>query len=622
MNNENVRFPYDSFRKGQKELSDEIAQGVANGDIVVIRAPTGFGKTAAVIYGLLKAKSERVLYVVRTVNEIDPVVRELKRFEVPFTFLFSARRVCPLLQKHRQEVLLNHEDFWRNCSIVRLKGLCPYYEKSSQVDIAEVLKYLFKHQEFHTRQIALDLTKEFGVCPFFSLIKLISSSNVIVATYPYLFEKEIFKEVFYDYDYSDLVVVVDEGHNLLNAQSIVERRVNLEELREAVREIRKHRPEASELASVLERTHNFFVSLANRKWRGLAYVDKNVIAEAIESCELLSDLENEIREELLLKALLGSESLAIARLSLSKVVRWLKSLKSSENYLFVAYEEGSLQLISTPLDPAVVVKEPLDLSKASIVMSGTLPPLETFKAIVEVTKPIRYIDVEILYGPLVPRSNVLTLVATDVTTLYRERGAHMYSKIARYLVTISRTLPGPKLVVYPSYDVMKSVTDLMPIDLDIIVESSSTGLDEVEERVRSSSNVLVNAVAGGKLVEGVEFTDVEGKNVLHIVVVIGVPFPLADDFTEMAIKTLSKRFKSQKDARRGFYLSIAITRVKQALGRAVRSPEDKAVFVLLDYRYFRKDLRELLNIKYDKVVGSPEELEELLKDVQNFLENA
>ncbi|MEM1873298.1 MAG: hypothetical protein QXF57_01735, partial [Acidilobaceae archaeon] len=125
---ESIRFPYDSFRRGQKELSDEIAQGVASGDIVAVKAPTGFGKTVAVLYGVLRAGVEKVVYVVRTVNELDPVVRELKRFDEPFTFLFSARRSCPLMQKHFSKGIPRHEDFWRNCSIARLKGLCSYYE--------------------------------------------------------------------------------------------------------------------------------------------------------------------------------------------------------------------------------------------------------------------------------------------------------------------------------------------------------------------------------------------------------------------------------------------------------------------------------------------------------------
>ncbi|MEM1873299.1 MAG: ATP-dependent DNA helicase, partial [Acidilobaceae archaeon] len=488
------------------------------------------------------------------------------------------------------------------------------------IDGARVVSYLRSYPGFHAHLIARELARSFNVCPFFSLVKTIEASRVVAATYPYLFEREIFEEIFYDYSYSDLVVVVDEAHNLLNAQSLVERRVSLSELEEAAREIEKYEPDFASLATPLYRVRDSLAQLAKRRVRGLKHLDKSLVAEAVNSYELLSDLEREIREKLLLKALLESRELSPVSLALSRVVKWLESLKNPDYFLFAALEGDSPQLVSTPIDPSVVAREPLDSSRASVLMSGTLPPPSVLRSILGLTKPLRYVDTEMLYGPLVPYSSIATIVATDVTTLYRERGARMYQKIASYLTVIARTLPGPKLVVYPSYDLMKSITSLLPLDLDMVVETAATSLSEVEERVRSTRDILINAVAGGKLVEGVEFTEEDGRNILHIVVLVGVPFPQTDDFTEMAIEALSRRFKSRGEARRSFYLSTAAIRAKQALGRALRAPEDRAIFILLDYRYLRRDLKSLLGIRYNDIVGDPEALEEALERARRILE--
>jgi Rad3-related DNA helicases len=125
---EEVRFPYPQARKGQIELARSIAEVVRSGGSIVVKAPTGYGKTVAVIYGLLLGGAERVIYLVRTVNEIDPVLKEARLFEEDPVILISARRTCPLMVRPGAPPL-PHEDFWRNCAILRVKGLCEYYNR-------------------------------------------------------------------------------------------------------------------------------------------------------------------------------------------------------------------------------------------------------------------------------------------------------------------------------------------------------------------------------------------------------------------------------------------------------------------------------------------------------------
>ncbi|HDD26057.1 MAG TPA: hypothetical protein ENF75_03090, partial [Acidilobales archaeon] len=60
-----VKFPYKEFRIGQKEIAKVIESEVPRGRLVLIQAPTGFGKTVAVLYGLCKTLSRlgKVIYV-------------------------------------------------------------------------------------------------------------------------------------------------------------------------------------------------------------------------------------------------------------------------------------------------------------------------------------------------------------------------------------------------------------------------------------------------------------------------------------------------------------------------------------------------------------------------------
>ncbi|MEM2406805.1 MAG: hypothetical protein QXM26_05020, partial [Sulfolobales archaeon] len=66
-----MRFPYANLRKGQLEVANFIRSRL--GGYLAVKAPTGYGKTVVALVG--HVGSGRVLYVVRTRNEIAPVVR-------------------------------------------------------------------------------------------------------------------------------------------------------------------------------------------------------------------------------------------------------------------------------------------------------------------------------------------------------------------------------------------------------------------------------------------------------------------------------------------------------------------------------------------------------------------
>ena len=61
---------------------------------------------------------------------------------------------------------------------------------------------------------------------------------------------------------------------------------------------------------------------------------------------------------------------------------------------------------------------------------------------------------------------------------------------------------------------------------------------------------------------------------------------------------------------------LAAIRASQAIGRAIRSEEDRAYVVLADRRYLKRELRELMGLTYDRVFT---DLEELLRSLSSFL---
>ncbi|MEB3859618.1 MAG: hypothetical protein LRS43_00240, partial [Desulfurococcales archaeon] len=242
-------FPYESFRPGQRELSDKVYETVKSGGLLVVKAPTGYGKTAAILYGALRADPEWIIYVVRTVNELDPVIRELKRFGVDYTFLFSARKSCPLLDA--SVAGLSNEDFWENCRLARLKEACSYYEGAEKLDARGLIEYMRGHYSFHSLRLARDISRFLGACPFFSLKSLVGEVGIIVATYPYLFRRDIFEAMLEQVELGDSVVIVDEAHSLLSIHEMLEARINKRDIDAAIREAEKVSDSVPEARSVL-----------------------------------------------------------------------------------------------------------------------------------------------------------------------------------------------------------------------------------------------------------------------------------------------------------------------------------------------------------------------------------
>lgn len=595
-----AKFPYRDFRPGQREVAEQVARAVREGSLLSLRAPTGFGKTAAVVYGLLEGGAERVLWAVRTVNEIDPVVRELRLFGASFTFLFSARRSCPLLRGGD----MSNEEFWAACRLARLRGECPYHEKLREVEAGHVRGYVKGHISIHAVEVARDIARFLGVCPFFALRALVADSKFVVATYPYVFRDDIREAALDPLRLEDFALVVDEAHSLLDAHTMAEASLLLEEAEKAVGELRANG--ADDLASEVE---SMLARLRSKRPRGPVRLDKKwALGGLAERIDELEDTAESILSRRLMEALGGG---SWGRVYSYRLAKWLSHAAREGVELFLDVDErGRLGVRAMPVDPAWVAREPLEKARAAVLMSGTLPPGDFAGELLGVSRLRSFYDVELMAGVRGPGGYV-AVVARDVTTRFSLRGPGMYSRIAEYVETVALGVPGAKLVVYPSYEVMKAVVERLPLTLDLVVEDRATSLAEVRRAVMEAGGVVVNAVAGGKLVEGVEFLDYEGRNLLSTVVVVGVPFPQPDVYTDSFLNALAARLGRGR-AKFYIYDIQAYVRVAQALGRAIRSPEDKALYILLDYRYLQRRFRELLRLRYHRVVSGPEELAEAL----------
>jgi DNA excision repair protein ERCC-2 len=184
------------------------------------------------------------------------------------------------------------------------------------------------------------------------------------------------------------------------------------------------------------------------------------------------------------------------------------------------------------------------------------------------------------------------VIDPSVATTFRERPAN-YERIAQRLAGFADSVPGNCLALFPSYAFLSEVTGRMRLrNKRVLVQRQADSDAEREillQALRSAifGDILLVAVAGGVCAEGVDYPG----EVLKAVAIVGPCLPAMTLEQQLLKDYYEERFE------RGFEYSFVVpgmTRVVQAAGRLIRSPEDTGVIALFDQRFLHSPYRQYL----------------------------
>jgi len=594
-------FPHKGYRPGQREVLTRIREEYSSSKTLILKAPTGFGKTAVgIAAGMLRPPA---MHSVRTRNEITPVLRDLKKLServrgFRYSFIHSAHAMCPLLSDRR----IDPEDFWLNCQILRESGLCSYYSRSistPEEEVEEVLSTSDTHVGCVKR-----ISRELGACPFFSLVKLARSSDYVVATYPYVFSRELFSTVYPDGDPGEFSVIIDEAHMVVDPSTIFSSEVGVSRIRASINEVREHLGGDPFSETLLERIADTLEKSARDE--RMRKIDRSSIGVDGDAIEHLIDIALEVKKRAVSRVVSrGSiEGAASKRVALVKVALSLALLEDSRFEAF-AYRDGQGAWLKVAAVDHSVVSEALQAYRFALLMSGTPPSREYVERVLGLGGA-SYIDA-LEEGAWSPYSNMAVVLASQLTSRYSERGDAMYKLYSEYIDALDRIVDGVKLIIYPSYIFMRSVVE--KLGWKGYVEDRASTIEDLAESI--GSETLIHAVAGGKLSEGIELVS-NGRSMIRCVFIAGVPYPQRDDYVEELLKSMRKRV-ADREAWDYIYNMASSIRVMQAIGRSVRSEGDRALIVLGDRRFMSLDIRKYMGLKIGRVVRNLEEFRSLVK---------
>ncbi|MCX9084579.1 MAG: ATP-dependent DNA helicase [Candidatus Methanoperedens sp.] len=216
---------------------------------------------------------------------------------------------------------------------------------------------------------------------------------------------------------------------------------------------------------------------------------------------------------------------------------------------------------------------------SAILMSATLAPFETIKATLGIARETR----ELSFGLTFPREKRITIAASVPALFSKDRDNPQTKQIiTKVLNDIIEQTDGNVIIFFPSFfeatQYRNRIDCDVPIFLDEIGVSAQPIRDEFFKLGESGKKAVLISYMWGTLTEGVDYKQSRGRTV----VIVGVGYPALNDRTRAVESAYDSEFGH------GWEYAIeipTIRKVRQAMGRVVRSPDDYGARVLLDGRY-------------------------------------
>lgn len=609
------RFAYPLFRPGQKELAQRVYEACTGGRILVAEAMSGFGKTAAVLTGVLAAGEDAgcsAVFACRTKRQIHRVVEEISRLQKRHPFkaasLLSKFDYC-LLRRQRP---VPQESFGWYCSFNVSNNLCSYFLNVPLVvddfdrAVDRVLETTPTHDEL------LRTSEMIHVCPYEVARLAVAQAQVSVVPYHYVFDPAA-SPIFFDrssIDRRKVFLVVDEAHNLRDFLRGVNSAVlTFEQLRGAIREAEAlFMEEVADSLRALEHTLSQVVT-EHQGW----LLDRAGVIGRLRVERGSVWLQN-LALELNSSSSSAWGSVAYGRRLPSLVLqvgRFLERLSSSARSVLVKWD-GAFGLIDP--DPVGGLASHFKTFRGVVLMSATVNPSSVF------VRSLGLQGAEVTTYEVAAEPSVVVRAAIDVgvSTRYKLRGPEMFARISdRVAAAIEASETGVG-VFAPSYSILSAISEMVSkrvSDRNLVSEAPGLSTQEaadVFDSFASRADSVLFGVQGGRFSEGEDF----GQDSMGAVIVLGLALPPPSPLLYAEYSCLKRA--GETDA----YLMLsrlpALRKAFQAAGRHIRRPGKKGFVLLMDERFGSEAAKSLMPswMRKDLVQGdySPPALKSLIRE--------
>ncbi|XP_058415058.1 ATP-dependent DNA helicase DDX11 isoform X6 [Diceros bicornis minor] len=268
------------------------------------------------------------------------------------------------------------------------------------------------------------------------------------------------------------------------------------------------------------------------------------------------------------------------------------------------------------LNPAVPFAQVVKECRAVVIAGGTMQPVSDFREqLLACAGAEAERVVEFSCGHVIPPDNILPLVICSgpsnqqLEFTYQKRELpQMMLETGRILCNLCNVVPGGVVCFFPSYEYQRQVHAhwdesglLARLAVRKKIFQEPKRANQVEQVLMEYSKciqccgqaggtvtgALLLSVVGGKMSEGINFSDDLGR----CVVMVGMPYPnIKSPELQEKMAYLDQtlpRTPGQAPPGKALVENLCMKAVNQSIGRAIRHQKDFASIVLLDQRYAR-----------------------------------
>lgn len=614
-------FPFSKLRPGQREIMELVSATIASGGRAFIEAPTGIGKTLSALFPAVRSLADgaigKIFYLTAKTSGraiAEQAIAEMRNAAAHLraVTLTARERLCPKPPPLEAAAVCDPR-------------LCPhakgYYDRLKPA-LREAL-----NEEQLNREAILRVAASHQICPHALSMDLVPWADLVIGDFNHGFDPSArLNPYFSEGNRSQFALLVDEAHNLpdraremfsatLDAHALraIAAAVELgapgvaQSLNSIAGKLRSLAPEDPESPIAYERSGGrWFPHIdadGQRRW-----IARHAPAALVDSLEaFLAQAETFLSLE---DSFPGRTELMEAFFEVFAFNRVLESFAS--NYAAILDVSPTLRLRLFCADASPQLGAILESLHAAIFFSGTLGPLDYYRAQLGGAEGDHLLELPSPY----PTENLRLVIHRRLSTDYKTR-RETAAEVARALQLFVAGNTGNYLIFFPSYKYLAHVEQelrpLLPSKVELCAQSSRLSERDKEAFLarfaKKPSGTLVGlAVLGGIFSEGI---DLVGDRLCGVAVV-GVGLPQKSVERELIRQHLEDRRAT------GFahaYAYPGMTRVRQAVGRLIRSEVDRGVALLIDSRYDQPIYRSQLPAWWHPVeIQSTDELPAILAD--------
>ena len=580
-------FPFER-REGQRIIMRAVRRAVEQEKQLYVQAPTGTGKTAAMLYPSVQAVgeglSDRIFYLSAknvTAGAAEDTMRLFASKGLAFSFIriVAKEKLCP---KGRAD-----------CDPVSCERARGHFDR-----VNEALLRIITEETAIDTACLVRYAEEYQLCPYEFALDVSYYCDVVICDYNYAFAPNVYlRRYFADGQDKDYIFLIDEAHNLADrAREMYSAALYKEDVLAA----KKLFPGRKKILGQLDRLNKVLLELKRACDKVSVYGEDDFPNALVLRVEELTDALSEFLSEVPDPP--GGDDIRRFFFSLRTFLDAAEH--RGPDYLCYGTHDGDgrfyVRLFC--IQPSERLKERLKHIRSAVFFSATFLPVNYYK---ELLSGSRDEDAVYVSSPFDPGKRALIL-CRDVSTAYRRRTAEEYRRIADLLLSMARARKGNYLAFFPSHAFLAEVEKQLAGEEEIDVIAQKRDMSEekrqafLEEfRAERERTLLGLSVMGGVFSEGIDLKEEQ----LIGVAVVGTGLPMVSTERELIRAYYEQRGENGFDYA---YRFPGFNKVMQAAGRLIRTDEDEGVIALLDERFLYGENRRLFPREWadHKAVGA------------------